>query len=474
MDGQHAAAAHDAAADRRRWFVLAVMVAGQFLFVVDAFIVNVAIPSIRADLGATAAEIAAVVAIYQIVYATLVITGGRLGDIFGRKPMYLLGITGFTLASIGCGLAGSGAILILARLAQGATAALMVPQVLATIHTLFPDAARSRAFGVYGIVLGLGGAVGFVLGGWLTSLDLAGLGWRLVFFVNVPCGLLVALAAMTWMPASVRQPGTKLDIPGAVALFAALNLLIDPVLFGNDVGWAPWLSAMAVAGIVGMWLFLLLERRVTSRGGMPLVDLTLLRDRAFLTGLAAAGCFYFANVSFYLVITLHMQGALGFTPAQSGLALLPLAIAFVLTSRSATMRALRVGPRSLVEGCLAMLGGLACVAALATLTVPSVLAMTLALIPFGIGQGRIMAPLSSLVLAGVPPTQAGSASGVLVTSQQVANAAGVALAGALYFSTLASTTPLAALLATLAGLALAIAATMVFLAQMIPLAGQRT
>lgn len=193
MDGQHAAMAHDATADRRRWFVLAVMVAGQFLFVVDAFIVNVAIPSIRADLGATAAEIAAVIAIYQIAYATLVITGGRLGDIFGRKPMYLLGITGFTLASIGCGLAGSGAILILARLVQGATAALMVPQVLATIHTLFPDAARGRAFGIYGIVLGLGGAVGFGLGGWLTSLDLAGLGWRLVFFVNVPCGLLVAL-----------------------------------------------------------------------------------------------------------------------------------------------------------------------------------------------------------------------------------------------------------------------------------------
>ncbi len=276
---------------------------------------------------------------------------------------------------------------------------------------------------------------------------------------------------MIWMPASIRQPGTKLDIPGALVLFVALNLLIGPVLFGNDAGWASWLSAMAAAGIVGMWLFLLLERRVTSRGGMPLVDLTLLRDRIFLTGLAAAGCFYFANVSFYLVITLHMQGALAFTPAQSGLALLPLAIAFVLTSRSATMRALRIGPRSLVEGCLAMLGGLACVAALVTLTVPSVLAMALALIPFGIGQGRIMAPLSSLVLAGVPPTQAGSASGVLVTSQQVANAAGVALAGALYFSMLASTTPPAALLTTLAGLALAIAATMVFLAQMIPPAG---
>jgi len=199
--------------------------------------------------------------------------------------------------------------------------------------------------------------------------------------------------------------------------------------------------------------------------------LALLQDRTFLTGLAAAGAFYFANVSFYLVMTLHMQGALGFTPAQSGLALLPLAIAFVLTSRGATVRALRVGPRSLIEGCVAMLAGLACVAALTVLTKPSVSAIAIALIPFGIGQGRIMAPLSSLVLAGTPPAQAGSASGVLVTSQQVANAAGVALAGALYFSMLASTTPLAALLATLAGLVLAITATMVFLARMIPPAG---
>src|SRR5690242_13774180 len=167
----------------RRWWVLAIVVAAQFMFGVDAFVVNVALPTIAAELKASSAQIESVVAIYLIAYATLVVTGGRLGDIFGTKRIFIAGVAGFTLTSLWCGVAQSGPELILARLAQGATAALMVPQVLATLHLLFVDQARGRAFGIYGVVLGLAGAAGFALGGLLVTLDLAGLGWRTVFFV---------------------------------------------------------------------------------------------------------------------------------------------------------------------------------------------------------------------------------------------------------------------------------------------------
>src|SRR5437899_2638799 len=214
----------------RRWFVLATVVAAQFMFGVDAFIVNVAIPTIAAELHASATQIEAVIAIYLIAYATLVVTGGRLGDIYGARNVFISGVAGFTVTSLWCALAQSGPELIAARLAQGATAALMVPQVLATIHLLFADSARGRAFGIYGIVLGLAGAAGFLLGGLLVTLDLAGLGWRAVFFVNVPFGIIIIATAVRLMPTALRRPGTRLHIPprsaGLVFIPLALTLVI--------------------------------------------------------------------------------------------------------------------------------------------------------------------------------------------------------------------------------------------------------
>src|SRR3954447_9867535 len=232
---------------QHRWWVLAIVVSAQFMFGVDAFIVNVAIPTIAAELNASAAQIEAVIAIYLIGYATLVVTGGRLGDIYGTRNVFVAGVFGFTVTSLWCALAQSGPELIAARLAQGATAALMVPQVLATLHLLFADASRGRAFGIYGIVLGLAGAAGFILGGILVTSDLAGLGWRAVFFVNVPVGLVIIAAAARIMPRVPRRAGTRLDIPGATVLFTGLLCLIGPLLFGPDLHWSPmtWLAMAA-------------------------------------------------------------------------------------------------------------------------------------------------------------------------------------------------------------------------------------
>ncbi len=422
------------ATDRRRWQVLAVVVAAQFVFVVDAFIVNVAIPSIRMDLKASAGQMQAVIAAYQIAYATMVITGGRLGDIFGRRLLFILGVLAFAAASLWCGLAGSGTELVFARLGQGATAALMVPQVLATIHTLFPDAARARAFAVFGIALGLGGAAGFALGGWLVEADIAGLGWRAVFLVNIPiCGA-IAVAAWRLMPPITRRPEVRLDIAGAILLFLALGALIGPVMAGHDLGWPVWLWGLMVAGALLAGLFLMLERRVARRGGMPLVDLALLCDRAFLHGLATVFAFQFGNIAFYLVITLFLQGTLGLSPLRNGLAVVPLALAFTVASRLVGPWVARSGVRPLLTGCAIQFCGIVTLAAVVGWMPHTELAVIMALLAvFGFGQGLVMAPLSGLALLSVRPSHAGSGAGMLNTVQQAAGAVGVSVVGMLGF-----------------------------------------
>jgi EmrB/QacA subfamily drug resistance transporter len=422
-------------ATSRRWWVLAIVVAAQFMFGVDAFVVNVAIPTIAAELHASTAEIESVIAIYLIAYATLIVTGCRLGDIYGTKGVFLAGAFGFTLTSLWCGLAQSGPDLIAARLAQGATAALMVPQVLATLHLLFADHARSRAFGIYGIVLGLAGAAGFALGGILVTLDLDGLGWRTVFFVNVPFGIAIIVAALKIMPSVPRRDGTRLDVPGAIVLFTGLLCLIGPLLFGRDLHWSPPVWLAMAAGIAIVAAFVRLERVVERAGGMPLIDLALLSDRAFMRGLAAAFFFFFANLSFYLIVTMFIQKALQIPPIKAGLVFVPLALTFVVASRLSGVRAKHRGTLVLIEGCAIQIAGLAVlVLTVAFVPAPSALMLALILTIFGYGQGFVMAPLSGVVLSSVKPASAGSGSGMYGTTAQIANAAGVAAIGAVFFA----------------------------------------
>ncbi|SDO11472.1 MFS transporter [Afipia sp. GAS231] len=451
----------------RRWWVLATVVAAQFMFGVDAFIVNVAIPTIATELHASAAQIEAVIAIYLIAYATLVVTGGRLGDIYGTRNIFVTGVAGFTATSLWCGLAQSGPELIVARLAQGATAALMVPQVLATIHLLFADGSRARAFGIYGIVLGLAGAAGFMLGGILVTLDLAGLGWRAVFFVNVPFGAVIIAAALRIMPMAPRRAGTRLDIPGSIVLFLGLLCLIGPLLFGHDVHWSAWVWLAMAMGVAILFAFVKLERAVAGRGGMPLIDLSLLSDAIFMRGLAAVFFFFFANLSFYLVMTIFMQRALHIPPLQAGLVFVPLALTFVMASRHAGARARHRGTRVLIEGCGVQIAGLAALVALIESTAaPSATLLALVLTIFGYGQGLVMAPLSSAVLASVKPASAGAGSGMYGTTAHIANAAGVAAIGAVFFAVESSQSARLALLAASALFAASIMICAAFLTWM--------
>ena len=450
---------------RRRWWVLAVVVGGQFMFVVDAFIVNVAMPSIRSDLQASGGAMDAVIAIFQLGFATLVILGGRLGDIWGRKRLFLIGLLGFTAASIDCGLAASAATLIAGRLMQGAAAALMSPQVLATIHTLFPGPTRARAFAVFGIALGLGGATGLSLGGWLIQLDIGGVGWRSVFFVNGPIGLAIAVAAAALMPADRGRGGGDLDLSGAAVLFAGLLCLVGPVLAARELHYAWWLWGIEGFGAVTLVAFLRLERRIEQAGRTPLIDLDLLDDKRFVMGLAATACFFVANISVYLVVTLFLQNGLGWSALDAGRTVVPLALAFVVASRHGARRAAASGLRALVEGCLLEASGLLAVA-LVVASGASMMPLILALGLFGYGQGLVMAPLFGAVLMTVRQEGAGLGAGMLTTVQQVANGAGVALIGGLYFAVQPTAGDTGALVVCLLDAVIALVATAVLLARM--------
>ena len=437
----------------RRWYALATVAAAQFVAVADAFIVNVAIPSIRADLHASGAAIEAVIAVYQITYAALVITGGRLGDIYGRKRIFLAGVIGFTLASLCCGLAPNVAVLIFARGVQGAAAALMVPQVLASIHILFPDEARARAFALFGLAIGLGAAVGFMAGGWLVTLNVAGLGWRSIFGVNVPIGAAIVVAACFLMPTMPRVANTRLDVPGAAVLLMGLLGIIVPLMLGREFGWPWWTWAMMTAGVLTLAGFLRLERATA----MPLIDLALLEDRVFLAGMGATFCFFLGNLSFYFVLTLFMQNGLGFSAIDAATTALPLAFAFVVGTRLSGGR--------LIEGCIVQAAGLASTALLiAIVAQPSMRLLMLPLVVFGYGQGMVLAPLFSVVLTNVRHAHAGSGAGILTTTQQIANGTGVVIIGAVYFAVQALHGDHWAMLASLAVLACTVVGTIVSLA----------
>jgi predicted MFS family arabinose efflux permease len=334
---------------------------------------------------------------------------------------------------------------------------------------LFPDAARARAFAVFGVTIGLGAAVGFMLGGWLVTLNLAGLGWRSIFCVNVPVGLAIVLAAAWLMPAMARSAKTRLDVPGAAVLFVGLLGLIAPPMFGRELGWPWWLWFTMATGAGLLAGFLRLESTVEKRGGMPLIDLALLGDQMFMAGTCATFCFFLGNLSFYFALTLFIQNGLGFSPFDAALTVMPLAFAFVVGSRLAAGRLQQRGVVALVEGCVVQAAGLAGTALLiGTVAHPTMTLLMLPLVLFGYGQGMVLAPLFSAVLTNVRHAHAGSGSGILTTTQQVANGAGVVLAGAVYFAVQTTHGDRWAFLATLVALTCTVAGTIGFLLRMRP------
>src|SRR5579864_1786322 len=305
--------------DPRRWLALAVMTLGAFMVLVDTTIVNVAIPSIRTNLNATYADTQWVVAGYQLAYAILLVTGGRLGDLFGRRRLFVIGVVGFTATSALSGLAQSPAMLIASRIAQGLTAAMLFPQGLSMITAVFPVAERAKAFGIFAASAGIAVVFGPLAGGLIVGNAVGGDAWRFIFLVNVPIGLLALVAAARFVPESRSNGPRGLDLPGVALISAGLFALVFPLLEGRDANWAPWTYASMTAGVLVLAAFIAYQRRRSDAGRTTLVQPSIFRDRAFSVGALLAFLVFVGAPSSLFTLNLVFQAGLGFTALHSGL-----------------------------------------------------------------------------------------------------------------------------------------------------------
>ncbi|MEV3853661.1 MFS transporter [Streptomyces sp. NPDC050095] len=422
----------------RPGLILATVLVGTFMAILDVAIVNVAVPAIRTDLHTGYGGVELVISAYTITYACLLVTGGRLGDLLGRKRMFIAGLLVFAAASALCGAAANVEVLVAARALQGIGGALLYPQVLAIIQTTYDGERRGRALGTFGAVIGIASIAGQLVGGSLLALDPFGLGWRSVFLVNVPLGVLAALAALRVLPADQPAEDTTIDRGGVGLGVAFLLLLSVPLLEGRDLGWPLWLDVALVAALPVGWAFVTYERKVAAAGGQPLVRMELFRNRGFALGVPAAALFMAAYAGYLLTLAVHLQTGLGYSPLRSALTFTPGAVGFFLTSLAAPRIVPLLGKHVLTFGmvtaALGLLGAAATVAAAGADLQPWQLAPML--LVTGLGQGCAMSPLVGTIIAGVPPRDAGSGAGVVTTTLQTGNVLGVALGGLLFFTVL--------------------------------------
>lgn len=421
-----------------RWAPLPVVLAGTFMVVLDFFIVNVALPSIESRLHATDSAIEWVVAGYALTAAIFVITAGRLGDRFGHRRMFSLGLALFTLASAGCGAAATPLQLVVARLFQGVAAALVTPNVLSIIGILYTNRDRLRALSAYGTIMGFAAVGGQLIGGGLIALDPGGLGWRACFLINVPVGAAALLLAPRVIPQSRQRLPSRLDLVGTLLATVALTAIVLPLVEGRQHGWPAWTWVSLGIGPVLLAAFVLYERRVARDGGSPLVDLAVFRARSFSAGLVTQLAFWCGQASFFVVLALYLQDGRGLQPLPSGLVFTILAGAYVVTSSLAPSLSSRYGRGLIAAGALILAAGhLLFIGAVADIGVAgSLAALAPGLLLVGAGMGLVLAPLASTILHTLDADRAGAASGMLTTMQNVGNALGVAVTGVIFFGAL--------------------------------------
>ena len=419
----------------RRWLAAIVLIVGALMDMIDVTIVNVALPSIRRDLHASATQLEWVVSGYMLAFAAALIIAGNLGDKFGRKRLFLSGAALFGLASLAAGLSGSGAELIAARVVQGAAAAAMAPQVLATFRVIFGRAERGKAFGIYGAMLGFASAIGLVLGGLLTGANLFGWEWRSVFYVNVPVAVAALIAGARFVP-ETKDPGARRPfVAGAVLLAGSLVAIVYPLLEGRQLGWPVWVWPLMAAGVAGLVVLGLIEARRTSTTVAPLLRAGLFRVPAFAAGMGIQLAFFAGMQGFFIAFALWLQAGEHFSPLKAGLTAVAFSVGSFIAAPVAVPLAQKAGRRILAGGAVLMVAGIGGVA----LAAPHVgvngspWPIVPGLVVAGAGLALLVIPLVNVVLAAVPAEVAGGASGLFSTAQQLGGALGVALLGSVFF-----------------------------------------
>jgi MFS family permease len=415
---------------------LTVVLVGVLLPMVDFFIVNVALPTIDSELHAGQAMLELVVSGYATAYALLLVLGGRLGDSLGRKRLFMIGMAAFTLTSLACGLAPTALALVAGRVAQGASAALMVPQVLATIQAATTGERRTRALGRYGATGGLAAVLGQVLGGLLISANIDSTGWRPIFLVNVPIGLTGLVLARRYVPDTRHGNAARVDGRGTALLGLSVLAVLIPLTEGRSLRWPDWIIALLAAAPLLASAFAIAEVRTERAGRTPLVPPSLLRHASMRRGLLLALPFFAGFGAFMFCYALLVQQGLHDSALTAGVGLVPMAATFLLASLSTSRLLGRYGAKVLAAGALLQAAGLAVLAVTVYLGWPglSVLWLAPGLAIAGLGQGLVMSPLFGIVLSEVPPAVAGAGSGVLTTTQQTALALGVATLGSLFLA----------------------------------------
>jgi MFS family permease len=413
---------------------LSTVLLGAALAPIDLFIVNVALPTIDTDLHTSAATLEWIVAGYGIAFALLLVVGGRLGDAFGRRRLFVAGLSAFTFTSLACGLAPNGTVLIVSRAAQGAAAAMLVPQVLSIIQATTSGEHRSRTLGYYGATGGIAMVIGQLLGGVLVSANIAGAGWRPIFLVNVPIGLLgVALARRT-LPENRASNPLGVDRAGTALLGLTLLTLLIPLMEGRALGWPAWCWVLLGAFPFAVAAFVLVERRLETAGGVPLLPMSVLRMPSVRRGLGIALPFFTSFGGFMFVYALTLQDGLHLGPLGSGLALTPLAAAFLVMSLVSSRLVQRFGHRVVILGAAAQLLGLLTLIGTVLVAWPNLDVLDLApgTLICGAGQGLTAPTLFRVTLSRMPEQVAGVGSGMITTTQQTSLALGVATLGTLF------------------------------------------
>ncbi|HEY4199219.1 MAG TPA: DHA2 family efflux MFS transporter permease subunit [Devosiaceae bacterium] len=427
-----------ASADPRRWIALAILLLASFMNLMDVTIVNVAIPSMQANLGAEPSQIEWVVAAFVLAFALGLLPFGRLGDIVGRKRMFLIGVSLFTLGSLLCGIAPNIELLIAARVLQGFAGSVMTPQVLALAQVIFPPKERGLAFSLFGLSAGLASVAGPVIGGALIAGNFWGLDWRPIFLVNIPFGILAVVAGIALIVKVPPHPGLRNDALGIVLFGLAMVLLVYPLIEGRSYGWPWWALAMMLTAVVFAVAFFLWQRHRDRIGASQLLPMALLTNRNFLLGALMTVIFASGVPGFFLTFSIFLQSGFGLTPLQSGLTGVPFSVGVIFASFASGKLGSNFLRQRFAVGCLLLALSMALshwVIAGITDHVDS-LAFLLPLLVGGFGLGIAFGSLFQLILSGVPHKDAGSASGALQAFQQAGGALGVALAGQVFFTVL--------------------------------------